>query len=254
VGRAAGDRSKFLGEYVMATKAKAKRGPEYAAADGPELIRLMVRAGCGEVKLAVARDAAYRVAVGEERVAAVEDILEALRSDSRVFPGALEKIERLAEVGTEYWDDQGNVIEEKPRRMPEIEDVLSGKDVKGAIKRMKARAGDFDPTDEPGGLDRLDSPTFHAEDADAAGTAKVIGDSVSWEEAEERADAARLEAAKPSTTPATGPGPTPATTSPKIVPPGTGQGSQQQEAEREAARQRGNNPPPDEKAGGKSKK
>lgn len=235
--------------------AKAKtKAQRYAVADGAALVKLMVRAGVGSMKVEIARDALYRKAVIDESVATVDDVLDSLRADSRVFPKNIELYERLAEFGEEYWDDKGNIREEKARVVPNIEDMLTGKGgAKAAVQRLKEQAGDFDPDLEPGGLDRTDSPALHSEDAQAEETRQQIGDSVSQEEAEERAEAARKEAAKPHQPQTSGPG-APGTVTPKIVPPGTGQGTQEEanRAKAEADKRAAGNPPDDKSKPGKS--
>lgn len=229
--------------------AKTKTRARYAVADGPALVKLMKRAGMGQMKVDIATDAVYRKAISDEEVATVDDVLDALRADSRVFPKSIETAELLADIGEDYWTPEGEVAERAVRPAPDIIDLLSsGKDVKETIKRLKrqATAAGFDPDLEPGGLDRTDSPALHTEDANAAATANAIGDSVSQEEAEERAEEARKLAANPPGGPATAGEVTgsPGTVTPKVIPPGTGQGTQA-EANRAAAEKVG---PADPKA------
>jgi hypothetical protein len=223
--------------------AKTKQRARYAVADGPALVKLMTRAGMGQMKVEIARDAIYRKAISDEEVATVDDVLDALRADSRVFPKSIETAERLAEFGEDYWDDEGNVVKENVRALPNIEDLFGkGANVKEAVKRLKqqATAAGYDPDLEPGGLDRTDTPALHSEDAQAEATRNAVGDAVSQEEAEARAKEARKLAADPPGGPATAGEVTgsPGTVTPKIIPPGTGQGSQE-EANRAAAMKQG---------------
>lgn len=186
----------------MAKKAKA---PKYAVRSGPEFVKLMVRAGVGEVKLDIAREALRREAL-REKVATVDDVLDALRADSRVFPANMARYERLADLGEDFWDKEGKEVNEPEKRPASIEDQLINDSAK-AFKRVRFDSGDEDPDAEPGDLDRTDSPTFHTQDAAADETRQAIGEAVSEKEAEERAEEARKAAARPAVNPPTAGGP-----------------------------------------------